>query len=526
MTYDNVYSGSTNYHLLALILHRLAHPEGSAVLFVLNLNHTDENLHRFGAQLQKDGIFDSVQIYDEQGLWSRLAHEVTGTASLADAGVRMTPSLLSAVSRIVVPHFQAIVAGFAHETTSWHVAADHSSFGVALVFLKTRYAQFEDHAGGYEHPDILLETMAQQNPFKHKVYTLLADARVEYIRQHVVDTLSDPIPSGSAPVEQLRIRNSLDGMPREELEALLRAYDYQPERGPSDDTDAALLITQPFARWKFLDWMQQKELYAMLVDFFAPDATLIVKPHPRDDLIPYAQWFPKAQLAPASVPMELVLTSLRPARALTIGSTAIFPLQGTDMETVVLGAGFEKQYRQMPRLFAIAIALDWLGIRQVKSSEDFPSDALLAFMGPTGQIDRDADEAEAKVCWSQSPTASDVDAHRVVASFTAWGAPAEGVFEHRLVMRRQQMDRAYIRQSVVYFYTRDGRAFDDVKGKTMERNLPNLEEDLTILFPSDEDPVFLQAQVVSLQAQVRELTKQVREFSAVGTRDSGDDSGR
>lgn len=514
MTYDHVYSGSTNYHLLSLILHRLKHPEGRAVLFVLNLNHTDASLGRFAAQLQGNGIFDSVQVYDEQGFWSRLALGVTGTESLTDAAGLMTPSLLPAVSKILVPHFQEIVGEVAHEGTSWRVAADHSSFGVALVFSDEKYAQFEDHAGGFDHPSILLETMAQQNPFKHKVYTLLADARVACIQQHVVDTLSGSAPAGSAPVEQIRIRNMLDSMPQETLEALLKAYSYEPDHTLSDSADAALLITQPFSRWKFLDWMEQKELYAMLVDFFAPDANLIVKPHPRDDLTPYAQWFPAAQLAPASVPMELVLTSLRPARALTVGSTAIFPLRDTDLETVFLGAGFEKEYRQMPRLFAMATALRWLGILRVACAEDFPRDALHAFMGPTARVDVDTDEPQVKVCWAQPPTEAEVDAHGVVASLTARTARADGISEYRMVVRRRQQGKAYFGQSVVYFYARDGRAFDTVKGKTLERTLPHLKEDLTIFFPLDEDPALLQAQVASLHAQVQALTKQVRELEA------------
>lgn len=512
MTFDRGYTCVTRYQLLCVVLHRLAHREGTAVLFLVNLTFTDEEIAEIGGILEQWGLFDSVRTYNERGVWDRLARETVGTAVRAKAGARFEPHLMPQVQQLVLDHFRDVVGESAEGSTEWYVAGDQYSLGLALTFSGTPYIQFEEHLGGYEQPELFRNTLAKLNAYQYKIYELLADDRKICVRGHVVDSLTVPASAEAAPVEELGIRVTLDAMPREELEVIFRMFGYTPGEEPDDSGDAALLITQPFARWRFLEWGQQKELYRHLVDYFAPHAKLIVKPHPQDNLTPYALWFPAARVVSPSVPMELVLTSIKPSVAITVGSTAIFPLRSTETDTVFLGQGFEQVYKQIPRIFALATVLGWLGIREVACSDAIPRDALQAFMGTNAVVTSEIQGCPALVHWSTEPSPSSVDSHDVVASFTPMVMPDAGVSEFRVVVRRQQRSRPYATQSLVYLYSRDANRFDDVKGMTLERTLPNLSEDLTVVFPVDGDTMFLQAQVASLEARVSGLTERLREI--------------
>lgn len=510
MSFDHIYSCVTRYQLLCMILHRMAHREGTAAIYLVNLTFSQAEIERLRAVLERDGLFTAVLAYDEAGLWDRVARETTGTAARKDAGARFRGEDLPKVRELILEHFTAVLPNKVNSQTCWYVAGDQYSFGLALVFQNIRYVQFEEHSGGYDNPELFLNTFARLNPFQYRVYELLQEARDRCVALHVVDSVSGGLRPDTTQVEMLKVRATLDAMSQEDLASVFAAFDYDVEWDATEEArDSALLITQPFARWKFLDWDQHRELMHSLVDYFAPGSRLTIKPHPQDDLTPYDLWFPGARLAPASVPMELILTREKPAKALTVASTAIFPLQGTATETVFLGQGFEREFSQLPRLCAAATVLSWLGVQSIDCVDGFPVEALRSFMPKSVEVASSTGNGEVLVCWDDVPPMA-IEAYGTVLSLSPLLERDESVHEDVVLARLQEHDRPYAKIGAVYLYGRSPDQFAQMKGKTMERTLPHLKQDLTIVFPSDGDPDFLQAKVISLEARVAGLVDQLR----------------
>jgi hypothetical protein len=511
---DHIYFCITRYQLLCMILHRMRFAEGTATVYIANLTLTDDEIDGIAVSLESSGLFDSVLPYDEKGFWNELAKSTVGTAQRDVAGKRVGREHLPEVKRRALERFKANLGEMTEAHASWYVAADHYSFGIALAFKGTSISQFEDHSGAVGKPYLLLNTMKKLNLFQFRVYEMMEAQRNASIGAHIVDSLSESTTwAHPPPAIELHVRKSLEALAPKQFNMIAEAFGYVPAKLANAGTDFTLLITQPFARWRFLDWASQKELYYTLVDYFAPNAELVIKPHPQDNLTPYRLWFPAASIAPANVPMELVLTQVKPSMALTVASTAIFQVPSTDARTVFLGQGFEQRFRQIPQLFAIATLFQWLGIHQVARSADFPAEALQSFMIDSIVIDvnEDGPPPVALACESLNSSAWPVTSSGVVVSLSPLHFADSDVTEFRLVVLRKPHGRAYTFQSLVYCYSRDTGRFDEIKGNKVERTLPNLREDLTIVLPVDGDPAFLQARIASLEKRVAELTSELEE---------------
>lgn len=513
---DHIYFCVTKYQLLCMTLHRMRFPEGIAILYIANLTFTNDEIDIVESALTSSGTFEAVKTYDEKDFWTQLARSTVGTAVRNLAGERLSLQHLPEVKQRTLEHFSVNVADVEETNASWYVGADHYSFGMALVLKGTPYTQFEDHSGALSKPHLLLETLVKLNLFQFRAYELMGPQRAASVIAHVVDSLPDPTMERSArPVQELFVLNSLKAMVPEQFAMISEMFGYEPVEFPRTGSEFALLITQPFARWRFLDWARQKELYYTVVDYFAPDAELVIKPHPQDNGTPYGLWFPAASITKASVPMELVLTQVEPSIALTVASTAIFQIPSEKARTISLGQGFEQQYGQIPQLFAISTLFAWLGIKRVVCSSDFPAEALQSFM-PDGLVVSENEETTPAVfaCKSLPSRHWPATASGIVVSLSPIVFTNSNVTETRLVVLRKPHNSPYTIQTLVYCYSRDPGRFDNMKGKKMERMLPNLREDLTIVFPVDGDPVFLQAQVASLELVIADLTSRLKSLEA------------
>lgn len=116
--------------------------------------------------------------------------------------------------------------------------------------------------------------------------------------------------------------------------------------GMAPKKDVTLLLTEPFAvTGRVADEDTQVRLYRDVIETYAAQDQILIKPHPRDTL-DYRRFFPDAAVMEKNIPMEIL--NFNPdfwfARAVTVTSSAIFGIRCVG-EKLSLGHDFLRRYQ-------------------------------------------------------------------------------------------------------------------------------------------------------------------------------------
>ena len=154
--------------------------------------------------------------------------------------------------------------------------------------------------------------------------------------------------------EDFSVKNILADMSEQEMAQVKKVFQV-PEVSAGKEASAVLLLTQQFVNMGFLTVNQEKELYDLMLDYFAPEGTLYVKPHPSDWQGLYADWYPEAVILPRFMPSELLPYSRdgKFAAGVTVSSTSIFGLEPYMKEIVCLDSSLEDHYENINWYYAV-----------------------------------------------------------------------------------------------------------------------------------------------------------------------------
>ncbi len=243
-----------------------------------------------------------------------------------------------------------------------YVGAAHYHFGVYLCSQKIPFCMFEDAAGVFSAPDVLMNTDRRLAPTRSR---MARDYRLYTGENPVIVTR---VGNRFAQVEGYQATNfehqdvieSFESLPPERQTAVRRFFVKQdlfhvPEH-------STVVLTQHFANLKMLTFEGQVTIYQYLADYFLPGRTLVIKPHP-DDLLYYSSLFPDATVINVKFPSELlpVLFDNRPAEIATVSSTAVGSLKRYFTRCLDMTPAFERDFRMTPRYDAALRFLASLG---------------------------------------------------------------------------------------------------------------------------------------------------------------------
>ena len=108
----------------------------------------------------------------------------------------------------------------------------------------------------------------------------------------------------------------------------------------------------------------EEQLYqtSLLLDYFAPDLDIYIKPHPNDCFTDYTKLGKNINLIPAKFPVELMLLSpYKFKRGITAWSTSIHSLSEILQEQIYFTADIDKYYKDIYRYYAATKIIQAIG---------------------------------------------------------------------------------------------------------------------------------------------------------------------
>lgn len=333
------YYAITNYHILNCILHKLKyHSKESSILYLSKWHPEHEFLIK---KISKLNFFDEVHVFDEVTFPS-------GNKHISKEQIREDINyIVNNIPDIDFSLYKEI-----------NVCGDHYGLGVYLVYHQINYNYFEDGCGILSNEELLMDNIK----------------KIEYSRYQILNSLKIPGNArcvsnrfGNLKKQSLDYKNKKDihfsvvdelkNLSKINLKKILTIFcdNYQIKKYE----DSALVLTFHYANLGILSLNEQRLFYGYLIDYFAKDRKIVIKPHPSDSQSKYEEWFPQVNVLPRKLPSEFLalLVSKKFPLAITGWSTSINNLSDILDEVINFNQEIDKTYFLMNQYYLIGYVI-------------------------------------------------------------------------------------------------------------------------------------------------------------------------
>ena len=282
-----LYHAMTNYHLLCCILHKIIYNNDKKC--VLYLSHINMDITKLLKNLKKSKIFEDVKVYYEYNF--SLLNESETIDKFSD---KLTDFM---------KEHNDINFGRIDE---YYVCADQYSLAMYLILNKIKYNYFEEACGILSKSDVVCENVKKISKVQYnfaKELKLFGESEFVINRYGNLSKQEDGYYNEKD--VDFNIPKLLSKLSKKDIKRVIGVFQNNIDSKLSNE-NIDLLLTQHFINLKFLDYEEQKNLYTLLVDYFAKSDKLVIKPHPTDIHGLYSQWFPNSIVLDRSLPSELI----------------------------------------------------------------------------------------------------------------------------------------------------------------------------------------------------------------------------
>ncbi|MGI6501530.1 MAG: glycosyltransferase family 52 [Anaerostipes sp.] len=336
-----LYYGVTSYHVLCCMLHKMKwNTNEEALLYISNTHPECEKLIE---AVKTGNIFSDVDRFPDKGRMLPFKKKY-GKNPDREQLMKLTQQLCQEIERDLP--FDP------NKMKEYNICGDQYGLGIWLIRKGKEYNYFEEGCGVYTRSHLLLENLKRLNPFQH-------DLALEYqcmgqnkkIKKKFVEFSYQEGIFDKEHCVDFSVKNILKELSQEELSQVLGVFQVPEEK--HGEKESVLLLTQQFVNMGFLTVEQEKEMYDYMLDFFAPEASLYVKPHPSDWQGLYKKWYPEATVFERFMPSELLpyVIDRTFSKGITVSSTSIFGLEPYLEDVVCLDSSFEDAYTQLLKYY-------------------------------------------------------------------------------------------------------------------------------------------------------------------------------
>lgn len=285
-----LYCCQTNYQLLECITHKINYNNEKESVLIYH-----EGLpFRYGIK-EKNllKIFDKIYAYPTKDFLS--TWDANNIKSVGDR-------LFGKIQGYTLEQFEEVYIGGTHQ---W--------FGVYATLRGIEYNYFEDGCHKFWDHDNFLRNMYMINEYHGKI---LDSLEIVSAKSCCIRKIYTNVPDGqdySDPrIVHFDVVAELQKFREEEKHKLYGVYGIDDDIFLNVKESELLLLTNYFCAVDIsgIDSIEdQKRLYSLLVDYFAHDKRVCIKPHPSD-LVDYKSTFPDACVLPRIFPVELFFTNM------------------------------------------------------------------------------------------------------------------------------------------------------------------------------------------------------------------------
>lgn len=230
--------------------------------------------------------------------------------------------------------------------TEFNSAIDHRHLGLYLLSKKIPYQYFEDGNGLLSREEVQVEFHKKAQYASYAVAQHLhALGRSDVVTKKYANQSAQVKGFHDDKMEDFHVVHLFRSLPKQDQEILLGMF--HAEKLSIPEGKSPVLYLTRYVKYLQKPTMRNHEfLSSMILDLFAQDAPIVIKPHPRDFSGRYSQMFPDAFVLPKQFPSELLpfLYEGRYAKIITTGSTAIDALSEYSDELIKLDVDFEHKF--------------------------------------------------------------------------------------------------------------------------------------------------------------------------------------
>ena len=275
-----LYHASTVYHLLCCIVHKCIYrKEKQATLLIVEYLQNKEVLDVIVERLVRLEWFEKIVIVPERKI--KALHLKTLSENSRNAQIK---KVLYKIIRGVKDLLQIDFSCF----EEINMAGDYWSVGLYLRYNQIPFNYFEDGSGMLSQCDRYNQIIQNTNTTHFIIAKYLNSiGKGELIQKKYADLSNQSEGFYDELAVDFSIYELINKMDKRDVLDLLSVFGctlYCIEEG----VPAALFLTQYFKTMQIKSVRTQELLTTMLLDYFAPNCQIIIKPHPKDRRINYS----------------------------------------------------------------------------------------------------------------------------------------------------------------------------------------------------------------------------------------------
>lgn len=336
-----LYIGASIYHILCFSLHKLIyHPQEEAVLVICDNIFSKSGMEELKADIDKAEIFSRTLIlhYIEGAYNNPYVLKETSGAEQIDHYIAWNEQWIEQW----MEQNQLDISNVAEFNT----AIDHRHFGLYLLSKKISYQYFEDGNGLLSREQVQMEFHKKSQYASFAVTKRLhALGNSSYVTKRYANASAQVPGFYDEKMEDFNVIMLFAGLKEEEQKRILRMFHAKKIVLPQTKKAPVLYLTRYVRYLQKPTIRNHHYLSAMILDLFAQNHLVVIKPHPRDFSGRYGELFPDAVVLDKHFPSELLpfLYHEKFRKIITIGSTAIDALEENTEEIIKLEEGFENK---------------------------------------------------------------------------------------------------------------------------------------------------------------------------------------
>lgn len=335
-----LYVGASLYHILCFSIHKLLnHPKEDALLVLGDNIFSKSGMKELKRDLEHAQIFSRVEILKFiEGAYSN-PYKITKKSSeeKIDQYIKYNEEWIEnwlSKKKIRLSDY-----------TEFNSAIDHRHLGLYLLSKRISYQYFEDGNGLLSRREVQLEFHKKSQYASYALCKRLhALGENEIVTKKYANQSAQEDGFCDEKMEDFQVTSLFKILSEQDQRRILGMF-HAKKIELRKGKDPVLYLTR-YVRYLQKPTIENHEfISSIIIDLFAKDYPLIVKPHPRDFTGRYQDMFGDAIVLPKQFPSELLpfLYEGKYEKIITIGSTAIDALKGYGKEVIKLDIEFENK---------------------------------------------------------------------------------------------------------------------------------------------------------------------------------------
>lgn len=333
----NLYYTLTLYHLLCACLHKMKMNQGDSHLIISDLT---VNADKIKEELEKQNIFTKVYIFEDKKI-------LNGRKKYKNYDDREYKNIISDNARLV----KNILPISVEDYNNIYIAADHFPFGLYLNYHNIQYDYFEDGNGQHSKREQTINAaIKEKDPYLYCISRHIclfgesSNVKKRYIDYNAQEK-SYKIQENDLDFNVLKLFDTLSIADKAKLKTIFGVFNFKLD---FSSEESVLILPQHNVNLGVFSVREQLYQLGLLIDYFANNYKIVIKPHPNDC---YTNYTLLADIIiPSNFPSELLLLvgdGKKFGRGITAWSTSIKLLSPILNEIVEFDYNIDEKYKSI-----------------------------------------------------------------------------------------------------------------------------------------------------------------------------------